>query len=294
VSVGISVYDIKAPDLLEMAKAADEAGFEGIWLGEHVFLPLDYAAEHPTSAAADNHDHIAGPIVKPTTELVDPLVALGAVAGATETLCLATGIYLLPLRHPLVTARAVHTLHEASGGRFRLGIGSGWLDEEFAVLGVPFDERFGRTRESVEIMRAAWAGGPFDYHGKYFALENVQLISEPVHVPIIMGGNSARALARAAVVGDGWYSSGTPSFDEARRLRDELHRLRAEKGLDDPFRCYFRIEANDPALAERYRTEGFDDVVIWVSQLWPATGTLEEKRAELFASAAALGLEPRD
>ena len=86
-------------------------------------------------------------------------------------------------------------------------------------------------------MMISWQSPSFDYHGKYFALENVQLISEPVHVPIIMGGNSDRALARAAVVGDGWYSSGTPSFDEARRLRDEPHRLRAEKGLDDPFRA---------------------------------------------------------
>ena len=107
-------------------------------------------------------------------------MALGAVAGATTRLRLATGIYILPLRHPLITARSAATLQNASGGRLLLGIGAGWLVEEFAALDVPFDERYGRLVETIEIIRAAWAGGPFDYHGKYFSFDPIQLTSRPV------------------------------------------------------------------------------------------------------------------
>ncbi len=288
VSVGISVYDMRARDLLAMAVVADEAGFDAIWLGEHIVLPVGYSAEHPTAGTAAHR--ISGPIVKADTELLDPWVQLGAVAGATARLHLATGIYLLPLRHPLITARSAHTLQEASGGRLRLGIGAGWLTEEFAALAVPFEERYGRLVETIEIVRAAWAGGPFDYHGKHFSFDLVELSARPVHVPLIMGGNTPRALKRAALLGDGWFSSGTPSFDDARRLRDALLDLRGRHGLTTPYHCYFRIEHADPTLVERYRAEGIDDVVIWADQLWPSTGDLEAKRRVLADNANALGL----
>jgi probable F420-dependent oxidoreductase len=288
-SVGISVYDMAASDVRELAVAADAEGFDAVWLGEHVVLPVDYSSEHPT-AGTGGHEHITGPIVDPDTELLDPWVALGAVAGATTRLRLATGIYILPLRHPLITARSAATLQDASGGRLLLGIGAGWLVEEFAALDVPFDERYGRLVETIEIIRAAWAGGPFDYHGKYFSFDPIQLTSRPIHVPLIMGGNTPPALKRAGLLGDGWFSSGTPSFDEARRLRDTLLELRARNGLDAPYRCYFRVESADPTLVERYRAEGIDDVVVWADQLWPAEGDLEVKRAALMEKAASLGL----
>jgi probable F420-dependent oxidoreductase len=289
VSIGLSAYDVTAPELRDLAVAADEAGFDALWLGEHIVLPMEYGTEHPTTGTAGHH-HITGPIVKPETELLDPWTALGFLAGATTRLRLATGIYLLPLRHPLITARCGFTLQEASGGRLLLGIGSGWLVEEFAALDVPFDERYGRTREAIEIIRTAWAGGPFDYHGKYFDFDTIQLTTRAVEVPLIMGGNTRRALQRAATVGDGWFSSGTPSFDDARQWRRELLRIRAEHGLDAPYRTYIRIAANDPALVERYRAAGMDDVVIWADHVWPADGSLESKRSALFESAAALGL----
>src|ERR1700736_2035957 len=99
-TVGISAYDITATDLLDLSIAADDAGFDTLWLGEHVVLPLAYGTEHPTHGDADQQHH-AGPIVQADTELLDPWVALGAVAGATTRLRLATGMYILPLRHPL-------------------------------------------------------------------------------------------------------------------------------------------------------------------------------------------------
>jgi len=291
VNVGLSVYDMPAPDLLELAVAADGAGFDALWLGEHVVLPVGYASEHPTHGA-DAHAHIAGPIVRPDTELVDPLVALAAAAGATRRIRLATGIYILPLRHPLVTARAAATLHEASGGRFVLGVGAGWLEEEFAALGIPFERRAERVRESVDVLRAAWRGGPFEHQGRDFSFGPVQVSRRPVGVPLVMGGNTPAALRRAAVLGDGWFSSGTPDFEHAVELVTAVRARRAELDLTAPYRCYVRVASSEPELLARYAAAGIDDVVVWADQLWPAIGTAASKRAALAEAAASIGLVP--
>jgi probable F420-dependent oxidoreductase len=291
--ISISAYDMVASDLLAMAVDADLAGFDTLWLGEHIVLPLAYESEHPTTGDSEQHQHIAGPIISPDTELLDPWVALAAISGATTHLRVATGVYLLPLRHPLLTARAGATLHEVSGGRFRLGIGAGWLREEFDALDVPFDDRGARVEESIEVLRAAWAGGPFDHHGRLFSLTKVQVSTRPVEVPLVLGGNGPRALRRAAKLGDAWFSSGTPSFDEAMRLRDQLGALRARQGLSGAFPCSFRIERGDLDRVERYRSEGVDEVVIWADQLWPA-GSLAAKREAMARAGAHLGLVRRD
>jgi probable F420-dependent oxidoreductase len=291
VNIGLSVYDMPAPDLLELALAADEAGIDTLWLGEHVVLPVGYASEHPTHGA-DAHDHIAGPIVSPDTELVDPLVALAAAAGATRRIRLATGIYVMPLRHPLVTARASATLHEASGGRFVLGVGAGWLEEEFAALGVPFEQRAERLRESVDVLRAAWGGGPFEHRGTHFSFGPVQVSRRPVGVPIVLGGNTPAALRRAAMLGDGWFSSGTPDFEHAVELVTTVRALRSQLDLTTPYRCYVRVPSSEPDLLARYAAAGIDDVVVWADQLWPATGTPASKREALAEAAASIGLAP--
>ena len=288
--IGISAYDMTATGLLDLASAADAAGFDTLWLGEHLFLPVAYEAEHPTSGG-DAHKHHTGPVVSPETELLDPLVELAAVAGATRRIRLATGIFILPLRHPLATARAAATLQEVSCGRFLFGVGFGWLEEEFDALGIPFDERVGRFEESIDVMRAAWAGGPFEHHGRHFSFDTVQLTTRPVPVPLILGGNSPRALRRAARLGDGWFSSGTPDLDEAQRLRDELHRLRHDAGRTEPVRVFVRVEPADPAMIERYAAAGFDDVAVWADQLWaPGRGT--DPPAALAAAADRLGIAP--
>jgi probable F420-dependent oxidoreductase len=291
-TVGLSVYDLAVPDLLELAAAAEDAGFDAIWLGEHVLLPVGYASEHPTHGV-NGHEHITGPIVHPDTELVDPMVALAAAAGATRRIRLATGIYILPLRHPLVTARAAATLQEASAGRFLLGVGAGWLEEEFAALDVPFDQRAGRMSEAIEIMRAAWRGRPFEHRGTHFSFAMVQTSHRSAAVPLILGGNTPAALRRAARVGDGWFSSGTPSFEQAVELVATIRRERAAFGLTAPYRCYVRVPDASPAVLDRYAAAGIDDVVVWADQLWPATGTAAAKREAFATAAGRLGLTPQ-
>ena len=252
--VGLSAYDIAGTELVQLAVAADEAGFESLWLGEHIVLPADYGSEHPTTGDTA-HQHHPGPIVDPTTKLLDPLVALAACASVTTHLRLATGIFILPLRHPLLTARMTLTLQELAGGRFVLGVGAGWLEEEFDALDVPFDDRAARMDETLTILRQAWSGDTFAHDGSLFTFGNVQLTPEPVDVPLILGGNTERALRRAATAGDGWFSSGTPSFDDAVRLRDRLVELRDPGGRAASSRstCAWRtrIKLISPATRQR-------------------------------------------
>ncbi len=291
-NIGISAYDMHALDLLELARAADRVGFAAIWLGEHLILPVDYGAVHPTKVNNEGEQHHSGPIISPDTELLDPFVELAAIAGATERIKLATGIYLLPLRHPLVTARGAATLQEVSNGRLLLGLGSGWLVEEFAAFAVPFEERVSRFDETVDICRRAWSGGPFDFHGKHFEFDRIQLTQRPTAVPLIFGGNTERALRRAATMGDGWFSSGTPKFDDAMRYRDRLFELRDEHGKIGEFPTYIRVGGTDPDVIDRYAKEGVEDVTVWADQVWPPAADLDGKRAAIEQAAADFGLLP--
>jgi probable F420-dependent oxidoreductase len=288
--VGLTAYDVHAAEFVELARAADEAGFSSLWLGEHVVLPIGYATDHPTKQQPGVQHH-TGPIVSPDTELVDPLVQLGAAAAVTSRIELATGIYILPLRHPLAVARSVCTVQELSGGRFVFGVGFGWLEEEFDVLDVPFAERVTRFEESIDVLRTAWRSGEVKHEGRHFSISGVQVTKRVTDVPLMLGGNTDKALRRAARLGDGWFSSGTPPFEESVRLRGELERLRSEsERAGDPFTLVFRMAGADPATARRYADEGFEEVLVWTDQVWPADGPLEAKREAMFAAAEALGL----
>jgi probable F420-dependent oxidoreductase len=289
-TIGLSAYNISASELIRLAVAADEAGFESLWLGEHVVLPLNYGSDHPSAGGA-GHQHHRGPIIDPSTTLVDPLVALGACAGATTRIRLATGIFILPLRHPMLTARMTLTLQDVARGRFLLGVGSGWLREEFEVLYVPFDDRASRMDETIEILRQAWSAEPFSHAGTSFAFGAVQVTPKPVAIPLILGGNTERALRRAARLGDGWFTSGTPTLEDAIRLRNRVLALGAASG-QPAFPVYVRASRPDPALLGQYEAEGFEHVVVWADQVWPADGDLEHKRRALATAADALGVYP--
>ncbi len=214
------------------------------------------------------------------------------MAAATERIGLATGIYLVGLRHPLAVARMTLTLQDIAGGRFMLGVGSGWLEEEFAALGVPFVERRGRYEEALAVLRAAWAGGEISFAGEHVAFEHVMVTAEPVRVPLILGGNSEPALRRAAATGDGWFSSGNPTFDEAVRLRARLVELAESAGRDGPLPVYVRMAGRARAELERYAEQGFEHVTVWASELWPKDGSIAAKQ-ERFAAAAAELLDRR-
>ncbi|MEL7207660.1 MAG: TIGR03619 family F420-dependent LLM class oxidoreductase, partial [Actinomycetota bacterium] len=136
--------------LVELGQTAEEVGFDSVWTVEHVVYPEGYTSEYPYDRSGKMPGD--GSAVMP-----DPLIWLSFLAAATDDLLLGTGIVILPQRNPLVLAKEVATLDWLSGGRMRLGIGAGWLEEEFDALGVPFAERAARTDEHVEVLRTLWS-----------------------------------------------------------------------------------------------------------------------------------------
>jgi probable F420-dependent oxidoreductase len=281
--VGIQVYNMPVAELVELAQAADELGFDALWLGEHLVHPVDYASVHPAAEGAEERLH-RGKTISDETILEDTWVTLGAVAKATERIGLATAVYLLPLRHPLATARAAMTVHDLSGARLTLGVGAGWLREEFDALAVPFDRRWSLLEEDVHILRSAWEGGTISHSGKNWNFDSVKVTSTKVNIPLVFGGNTDRALQRAARLGDGWFVSGGPVPEEMLRLRRQLLALRAADGREGPFRCHLRLLEPDPAQLDRFAADGVEDIVIWGRSVWPK-GPLSKKK-EVLAQAA--------
>jgi probable F420-dependent oxidoreductase len=286
--LGLSSYNITASDFTELTRAANDLGFESMWLGEHIVLPLAYGSEHPTTNGSTVQHH-TGPIIDPNTILIDPLVAFGAAAAVSDRLTLATGIYLIPLRHPILIARATATLQDLCGGRFLLGAGSGWLREEFDALGIGFDGRAGRFDETIDALRALWSGDVVTHHGPHFQFGPVQLGPQPVHVPLILGGNTDPALRRVAARADGWFSSGTPSFEDALTLRERIDAHVTAAGRTRPLPLWFRSAAPDAAALDQYRREGFDEVVLWADRFWPNEGDVATKREVFRDRLTALG-----
>ena len=144
--------------LVELARSAEAAGFDSLWTVEHVIYPDGYESEYPYDRSGKMAADASSPIP-------DPLIWLSFVAAATSTLRLGTGILILPQRNPLILAKEVATLDRLSGGRVELGVGVGWLREEFDALGVPFERRGARTDEWIEVMRALWSDDHVDFDG---------------------------------------------------------------------------------------------------------------------------------
>lgn len=207
------------------ARTAEAAGFESLWTVEHVIWPASYSSVYPY--------HPSGKMPgDESTPLPDPLIWLTWVAAATSTIRLATGILLLPQRQPLVLAKKLATLDVLSGGRLDLGIGIGWLREEFEALGIPFSGRAARTDEYVGVLRTLWGRDGVGFNGDHVQFAAVSSNPKPVNgtIPIFVGGHSPGAARRAGRLGDGfWPGRGEPQevgelFTVARRAAEDAGR----------------------------------------------------------------------
>lgn len=211
------------PEMLtHLAQTAERVGVESMWTVEHVVVPVGYQSTYP-------YDPSGKMPAPPEMPIPDPLVALAYAAAVTKTLRLATGILILPQRHPLYVAKAVASLDVLSGGRVILGIGVGWLEEEFDALGIPFGERAGRTAEAVRALRALWRDGAEAFEGRYYCWPAVESHPKPVQkpgVPIVVGGHTDLAARRAARYGDGFF----PGVTDEEQLRHLLGVMREECG----------------------------------------------------------------
>jgi probable F420-dependent oxidoreductase len=185
----------------EVAEAAEMNGFDSIWMPEHLIFPVEMTPNY--SYTPDGY-----PPMHSDTPAFDPWIVLGGVATRTRTIKLATGVFILPLRHPVQVARSIITLDRLSGGRVIAGIGVGWLPEEFEIVGQDFHNRGRRTDEMVALMRKLWTEDTIEFHGEFYDLPPVKFLPKPVNkqqgIPIIVGGTSPGALRRAGRLGDGW------------------------------------------------------------------------------------------
>lgn len=224
---------------VELARHAEAAGFESLWTVEHVIYPAEYESAYPYSK-----DGKMG--AEPSTPLPDPLIWLTWAAAHTERIKLATGILILPERNPVVLAKEVASLDHLSGGRLELGIGVGWLKEEFDALGIPWERRGKRTDDYIGAMRALWSTDNAEFHGEFASFSRASSNPKPVNgsVPIVIGGHSDAAARRAGRYGDGWFpGKGRPH--ELRESIDIIRQTAADAGRDP---SAIRITASSPGL----------------------------------------------
>lgn len=211
---GINVGSCADPvTAARVARLAERVGFDSVWTGEHVVLPDPQMPPSP---------------LPPRTPLLDPAIALAFVAAHTQTLRLATGIVILPQRNPLVLAKELASVDVVSGGRLLFGIGAGYLEPEFAALGIPFADRGRRTDEYLDAMLALWDEPAPRYQGKFVAFSGIDAQPRPIqrpHPPIHVGGQSRGAYRRALARGNGWYGFAL-DVDNTRRCLADLSAVR--------------------------------------------------------------------
>jgi probable F420-dependent oxidoreductase len=257
VKYGIALSRLNPAYHLEATLEAERLGFESVWLAEHLVFPVDMAGSpHPGEDA---------PPVPPTTPVFDALAFLSYLAGQTSSIRLGTNVYLLGLRHPFVAARAIQTLDIASGGRAEIGIGAGWLREEWTAAGLDPRTRGRRLDEALDVCKRLWTEERVEHRGEFFGFDPVMFEPKPVQKPwprIHVGGESPAALRRAAEAGDGWFGL-VHNYSSGRERVERLARLRADAGRsDDPFQVTISGTLDGDDDARRWQKIGVDRIVV--------------------------------
>jgi probable F420-dependent oxidoreductase len=261
--------------LIEIARFAEEVGFHGLMSGDHAVYPESIAPDYPYSDTGM-------PPMQPSDEYPDQTAIFAAMAAVTQKLHFTCGVYVLPLRNPHEVARAAATLAVLSNDRFILGVGVGWMKEEFDIYGVDFHRRGKITDEMIDVLHALWSGEMVEHHGQCFDFPRVQLSPAPkTNPPIYIGGSSEIALRRAARIGDGYIGAGTTP-EEVAPLLQKLDSLRQEYDRGHlPFEAMLGITAApDRELFMRLSDDGLQSTVAPPFQyaLGKKHSTLDEKK----------------
>jgi probable F420-dependent oxidoreductase len=220
ISVGIGA-GTTADTIKTIAVNAERLGFATLWAPEHVVLIEGYKSRYPYASSGQVMGRLDSP-------LLDPWVGLGYAAAFTKRVRLATGVCLVPEHNPLALAKAIATVDHLSGGRVIVGIGIGWLEEEFRAMGIAWERRSDRTRDYVGAMRSLWGDDVSEFRSEFASFSNVRSFPKPVtrgKLPVIVGGNTMAALRRVAEYGDGWFGlnlSPEQTAEKLGKLRDLL------------------------------------------------------------------------
>jgi len=262
-AMGAAVSNWEA--LKNVATLADELNYDSLLMGDHVVVPKHIDTAWP-------YDEYVGGMppyhVYTEWDVLDPFDTVAFLAAITEKVRVGISVVIVPYRHPFDMARRVATIDVLSRGRFILGVGVGWLEEEFELLNIPFKERGARTDEYIDVMTAIWTQDTPRFSGRFVELnDDVNVLPQPLqkpYPPIWVGGESGPALKRAARVGNGWHfglitpEQIRPRLDRLKALMDEVGRDYSDleiTGLVD----YERLT---PAIARQYRELGVDVLYI--------------------------------
>ena len=229
---------------LDLCRKAESLGFDSVWAAEHVVRPSRIDSRYPYTADGVMPGETDAPIP-------DPLIWLAYVASTVPNMKLGTCILILPQRNPLILAKELGTLDHLSGGRVELGIGVGWMKEEFDALGVEWAHRGSRTNEYIEALRILWSGPEVEFHGKFVDFPRVTVNPRPANgsIPIIVGGDTPAAVRRAGRLADGYYP-GAADPAELRRLITDVREVAREAGRspdDIRINVHPQLGSTDPA-----------------------------------------------
>jgi probable F420-dependent oxidoreductase len=264
---------VQPPD--ELARMAEERGFEALLFPEHTHIPAERRTPYPAG----------GELPPEYSRILDPFVALTAAAAATRTLKVGTGICLIIERDPITTAKEVATLDRLSGGRFLFGVGAGWNLEEMENHGTDPSRRFGIMRERIEAMKAIWAEEEASYQGQHVSFERIWSWPKPLqqpHPPVLVGGNGPRVLERVVRFGDEWMPNRVGPDDGMIERCHELAELARRAGRD-PIPITIAGMMRDPERIERFARAGVHRSMFWL----PPAGPEEVEQAmDRYAAAA--------
>jgi probable F420-dependent oxidoreductase len=269
VKVWLSVSPLPLDGLAQLALRAEEVGVFGLAVGEHTSVPADVGSQHHGSHAPEV------PQLDPQMEFPNPFVLASYLGSIAKRLHFSTHILVAPTRHPLLLAKEVATTAALLGGRLDLGVGLGYLREEYEAVGIPFPERAGRLDEMLPLLRALWTGEVVKHEGKYFSLDSVSIRPlPPARIAILVGGESSAALQRAVQFGDGWVG-GICRLEVLENVAPRLAAARAHRdsGTGD-FRENFVIRTAvrgriDRQLVRQLDQVGVEELVVMPWQVTP-------------------------
>lgn len=252
-----AVAFLETDQMLDVARAADGAGYHGITVSDHIAYPKELSSPYPYSEDGR-------PIWAPETPWPDPWCLISAMAGVTSSLSFTTNIYVAPARDVFTVAKAVSTASVISGGRVSMGLAAGWCREEFELTGQAFARRGARLDEMMEILRRLWSGEWVEHHGEFYDFDPLQISPVPeAPVPLYVGGVSEGAMRRAARLGDGWIGNAYTEEDaeaELGRLRGHLRE--AGRADDDSFEVMLALIAPpSPDVYKRFEDLGVTGIV---------------------------------
>ena len=258
-------------ELVPIARAADAAGYDAMAVSDHVVNLETLETPYPYTEDGDRR-------WEPFTPWVDPWVTIGALGAVTERLRFFTNIYVAPMRDPFTVAKQIATASALLGGRVALGVGMGWCEEEFDLLGQPFRQRGARADEMLALLAELWTGGWVEHHGEFYDLPRLEMTPTPAEpVPVYVGGLSKAAIRRAARH-DGWISD-LMSTDDARQFRQQIDDEREAVGRGD--RDFAMIASlNDVADVEGYQAAEEIGVTDILTMPWVFYGGFDQPLAQ--------------